>query len=119
VNKSLLRQDGVADSNTSLETQSSTVTFKKGQAIDFGKLAKAVDTAGFKAAEIKIWATGSIVEHDGRLALKVSGSDQTFPLVENEQAAKLKAALVKEIKVVGRVEFQETPPRLLVESVEM
>lgn len=107
------------DSNTSLETQSSTVIFKKGQVIDFGKLAKAVDKAGFKAGEIKIWATGSIVEDDGRLTLKVSGSNQTFPLVENEQTAKLKAAPGKEIRIVGKVEFQEKSPRLVIESLEM
>ena len=119
MNKSLLRQDGVADSNTSLETQSSTVTFKKGKVIDFAKLAKAVDTAGFKAEEIKIWASGSIVEEDGRLTLKVSGSNQTLPLTENEQTAKLKATLGKEIKVVGKVELKESPPRLVVERFEM
>lgn len=119
MNKSLLRQDGVADSNTSLENQSSTVTFKKGQAIDFSKLAKAVDKAGFKAGEIKIWATGSIVQVDGNLAVKVGGTNQTFPLVENEQSAKLKAAPGKEIRIVGKVEFQEKPPRLVIESFEM
>ena len=119
MNKSLLRQDGVADSNTSLETQSSTVIFKKGQVVDFSKLAKAVDKAGFKAGEIKIWATGSIVQLDGKLTLKVSGSNQTFPMVENEQTAKLKAALGKEIRVVGKVEFQESPPKLVIESFEM
>lgn len=119
MNKSLLRQDGVADSNTSLEDQSSTVVFKKGQAIDFSKLAKAVDKAGFKAGEIKIWASGSIVEHDGRLTLKVSGSNQILPLVENDQTVKLKATPGREIKVVGKVEFQEKPPGLVVESFEM
>lgn len=119
MNKSLLRQDGVADSNTSLETQSSTVIFKKGQVIDFGKLAKAVDTAGFKAGEITIWATGSLAQLGGELALKVSGSNQTFPLVEDEHTAKLKGALGKEITMVGKVEFQEAPPRLVVESFQM
>lgn len=109
----------MADSNTSLETQSSTVIFKKGQVIDFGKLAKAVDKAGFKAGEIKIWATGSIVQLDGKLTLKVSGTNQTLPLVENEQTAKLKGPSGKEIKVVGKVEFQEKPPRLVIESFEM
>ena len=119
MNKSLLRQDGVADSNTSLETQSSTVIFKKGQLIDFSKLAKAVDKAGFKAGEIKIWVTGSIVQLDGKLTLQVGGSNQTFPLAENEQTAKLKAAQGKEIRVVGKVEPQESPPRLVVESFQM
>lgn len=69
----------MADSNTSLDTQSSTVTFKKGKVIDFEKLAKGVDSAGFKAAEIKIWATGTVEKSDGQVVLKVSGSNQTLP----------------------------------------
>lgn len=119
MNKSLLRQDGVADSHTSLETHSSTVTFEKGKVIDFAKLAKAVDTAGFTAGEIKIWAGGVVERVDGEVVVRVSGSNQTLVLAENEHTDKLKAALGKEIKVVGNVEFQETPPRLVVESFEM
>lgn len=106
----------MADSNTSLETQSSTVTFKKGKVIDFGKLGGAVDSAGFKAAEIKIWATGRVEEADGELALKVSGSNQTFPIKGNEQ--KLKGLVGKEVKVVGKLEVDKKPPSLIVESVE-
>lgn len=116
MNKSLLRQDGVADSNTSLETQSSTVTFKKGKVIDFTKLAKAVDSAGFKAGEIKIWAKGTIEEANGKPSFKVSGSNQTFPLKGEE--SKLKELSGKEVTVVGKVEFDKKPPCLVVESVE-
>lgn len=114
MNKSLLRQDGVANSDTSLETQSSTVTFKKGKAIDFGKLAKAVDSAGFKAAEIKVWAKGIVEEADGKVSLRVSGSNQILPL--KGDAAKLKAG--EEVVVVGNVEFDKKPSTLIVERVE-
>lgn len=109
----------MADSNTSLDTQSSTVTFKKGNVIDFGKLAKAVDSAGFKAGEIKIWARGTVEQVDGKPSLKISGSDQILPLTNNEQAAKLKDFLGKEIKVVGKLEFDKKPPPLIVEGFEM
>lgn len=104
----------MADSNTSLDTQSSTVTFKKGKVIDFQKLAKAVDSAGFKAAEIKIWARGTVEKSDGQLALKVSGSDQALPL--RGDISKLKAG--EEITVVGNVEFDKKPSTLIVERVE-
>ena len=106
-------------SKTDLDTQSSTLTFKPGKAIDFGKLAKAVDTAGFTPGEIKVWATGRIEIADGQITFKVSGSNQTFPLVNNGLAATLKAAQGKEIKVIGRVEFKETPSRLIVERFQM
>jgi copper chaperone CopZ len=116
VNKSLQRQDGVEKSNTSLETQSATVTFKKGKVIDFQKLAKAVDSAGFKAAEIKIRATGAVEESDGQLVFKVSGSNQTFPV--KGDAEKLKGLSGREVKVAGKLEFDKKPPPLLVETIE-
>jgi hypothetical protein len=104
----------VADSNTSLDTQSSTVTFKKGKKIDFKKLAGAVDSAGFKAAEIKIWAKGTVEKSDGQVVLKVSGSNQTLPL--KGEAAKLKVG--EEVRVVGNVEFDKKHSILIVERVE-
>jgi len=119
VSKSLQRQAGVDKAKSDLDTQSSTVTFKKGKVIDFAKLAKAVDKAGFTAGEITIWATGSVETSDGQVVFKVSDSHQTFPLVENEQAVKLKAARGKEVKIVGKVMFQERPPRLVVERFQM
>ena len=116
MNKSLQRQDGVEKSNTSLETQRATVTFKKGKVIDFQKLAKAVDSAGFKASEIKIRATGTVEESDGQLALKVSGSNQTLPI--KGDAEKLKGLTGKEVKVAGNLEFHKKPLTLVVESIE-
>ena len=102
-------------SKTDRETQSSTLTFKPGRLIDFGKLAKAVDTAGFTASEIKVWVTGQVEVLATQTLLKVSGSDQTFPLVNNELAATLKAAQGKEVKVIGKLEFKETPAKLVLE----
>lgn len=104
----------MADSNTSLDTQSSTVTFKKGKIIDFGKLGGAVDSAGFKAAEIKIWAKGTVEKSDGQVVLKVSGSNQTLPL--KGEVAKLNAG--EEVMVVGNVDFDKKPSTLIVERVE-
>ena len=116
MNQSLLRQDGVDSSKTDLETQSSTLTFKPGRLIDFGKLAKAVDTAGFTAREIKVWVTGRVEVVGGQTLFKVSGSDLTFPLVNNELAPTLKAAQGKEVKVIGNIEFTEAPAKLVLES---
>lgn len=119
MNQTLLRQDGVKESKTDLNTQSSTLTFKPGEAIDFGKLAKAVDTSGFTAGEIKVWATGRVETADGQILFKVSGSDQIFLLVNNEAVVKLKAAQGRRVKVIGRVQFKETPVTLVIEGVEM
>ena len=119
MNATLLRQDGVATSNTDLETQTSTLTFKPGKAIDFRKLAKAVDTAGFTVGEIRVWVTGQVEIADGQVLFKVGGSDQIFLLVDNEAVVKLKAAQGRRAKVIGRVQFKETPVTLVIESVEM
>ena len=104
------------DSDTSLKTQSSTVKFKKGKEIDFSKLAQAVDKAGFKASEIKVWATGTIEQADGKPSLKVSGSNQTFSLKGEE--SKLKGLSGKQVTVVGKVEFDKKPVLLVIEDVE-
>ncbi len=106
-------------SKTDLHTQSSTLTFKPGKAIDFGELTKAVDTAGFTVGEIKVWAAGRVEVAGGQLLFRVSGSDQAFLLVDNEPATNLKAAQGKEIKVTAKVDFKETPAKLVIESFQM
>ena len=101
-------------SKTSLETQSSTLLFKPGKVIDFTQIDKAVDKAGFTASEITIWAKGTPkVEPDGRLVFVVSGTNQTFVVEENEEAAKLKVQVGKEISLVAKLDRKQQPPRLV------
>jgi len=117
VSKSLGRLDVVRDVKTELKTQSSTVTFKQGKPIDFQALADAVDKAGFKAGAITISATGTLqVASDGRVTFTVSGTKQTFPLADSPQLAGLNGDRGKEISIVAKVEFQESPPRLVLVS---
>jgi len=93
----------------------STVTFKPGKPIDFAALAKAVDKAGFKAGGITIWAKGTVsTAPDGRLMFTVSGSNQTFPIADTPEAAKLKTMVGMETPIVARMQFEETPPRLVI-----
>ncbi len=106
-------------SKTSLDTQSSTLLFKPGKPIDFTQIDKAVDKAGFTAGEITIWAKGTPkVEPDGRLLFVVSGTNQTFPVVDSEEAAKLKAQVGKEISLVAKVDRKQQPPRLVLVGAE-
>jgi hypothetical protein len=116
VSKSLGRLDVVRDAKTELKTQSSTVTFKPGKPIDFQALADAVDKAGFKAGAITIWAKGALNVSDGRATFTVSGTNQTFPVVDSPQLAGLKGDQEKEIAIVAKVQFQESPPRLVLAS---
>ncbi len=119
MNESLLRQVGVDRSKTDLATQTSTLAFKPGEAIDFGKLAKAVDTAGFTVGDIKVWATGRVEVAGGQLLFRISGSEQALLLLDNDSAAKLKDTQGKEIKVTGKVDFKNTPAKLEIESFQM
>lgn len=70
--------------------------------MDFEELARAVDKAGFKAGEIQIRATGTLTIAGGHLALKVAGSDQVIPLVEDEQAARLRGEAGRRGTLTGR-----------------
>ncbi|MBI2154200.1 MAG: hypothetical protein HYV92_12320 [Candidatus Rokubacteria bacterium] len=117
MSKSLGRLDVVRDVKTELKTQSSTLTFKPGRPIDFKALADAVDKAGFKAGAITIWAKGTVTfTPDGAATFTVSGSNQTFPVADSPQLAVLKSETGKEVSIVAKVQFAETPPRLVVES---
>lgn len=117
MSKSLGRLDVVQDVKTELKTQSSTLTLKPGRPIDFRALADAVDKAGFKVGSITIWAKGTLnVGADGRATFTVSGTNQTFPVADSPQLAGLRGEQSQEVSVVARVEFTETPPRLVLGS---
>lgn len=117
MSKSLGRLDAVQDAKADLNTQTATVTFKPGKPVDFPALAQAVDKAGFKAGSITIWAKGTPnVAQDGKLAFTVSGTKQTHPVADSPQAAKLKSEVGKEVALVAKVQFDQTPPVLVVED---
>lgn len=46
----------------------------------------------------------------------MSGTNQTFPLADTPQLATLKSEVGKPIALVAKVEFEQTPPRLIVEG---
>ncbi len=116
MSKSLGRLDAVRSAKAELDTQTATVTFKPAKPIDFRALAGAVDRAGFKAGSITIWARGTLsAGPDGSLTFTVSGTNQTFPVADGPQLAKLKGAMGKEIPIVAKVEFTESPPHLVLE----
>lgn len=119
MSKSLGRLDVVRDAKAELSTQTATVTFKPGRPIDFRALADAVDKAGFKAGKITIWTTGTLnVGSDGRVTFTVSGSNQILPVADSPRLAQVKKEAGKEIPIVAEVRFEETPPRLVIASVE-
>jgi len=114
VSKSLERLDAVRNAKADLKTQTATVTFKPGKPVDFAALAQAVDKAGFKAGSITAWAKGTPnVGSDGKLTFTVSGTNQTFPVADGREAAKLKSEAGKEVPLVAQVRFDQAPPMLV------
>ncbi len=117
MSKSLGRLDAVQNAKADLTTQTATVTFKPGNPVDFSALAQAVDKAGFKAGSITIWAKGAPnLTADGKLAFTLTGTNQTFPVADGQQAAALKSQLGKEVPLVARVQFDQTPATLVLEA---
>lgn len=116
MSKSLGRLDAVRNAKADLNTQTATVTFKTGKPIDFRALADAVDKAGFKAGAITIWAKGIVNVADGRITFTVSGTNQALPVADSPQLAGLRSDQGKEISIVAKVQFTETPPRLVIAS---
>ncbi len=114
MSKSLGRLDAVRNATADLKTQTALVIFKPGKPADFHALAAAVDKAGFKAGAITIWAKGTLrVEPGGHATFTVSGTTQTFPVADSPELARLKSEAGKEISLVAKVRFEETPPRLV------
>lgn len=117
MSKSLGRLDAVRSAKADLETQTATVTFKPGKPVDFAALAQAVDKAGFKAGSITVWARGTpSLGPDGKLTFTLSGTNQIVPVADSPQAAKLKSETGKEVRVVAKVRFDQTPPTLVLED---
>jgi hypothetical protein len=77
--------DSVARSTTDYRTQITQVAFRPGRPVDFDSIIKAIDNAGFPAQAIRVVATGWVVDAQGQVAFKVSGTGQVFPLGEGGQ----------------------------------
>ncbi len=121
MNKSLRRLDVVKDTKTNFRTQISNVTLKKGRPVNFSEIANAIDQAGFTVGEITISAKGFFkISPSAAPVFKVSGSNQVFPVVENEKSKGLRKAAnlkSKEVEITARVAFNEKPPRWTLTSI--
>lgn len=101
IEKKLKGVEGIEDARANLKTGILEIKVKNGKAVDIDKLNEAVKESGFTPGEIKITATGSLIEYDGYPALRVTGSDQVFLLVrkhEHEKEEFLSKEKIEEIK---------------------
>lgn len=134
IEKKLKAVEGIKDARANLKTGIVEIKVKNGKAVDVDRLNKAVKESGFTPGEIKITATGSLIEYNSYPALKVKGSDQVFLLVEKHEHEKeeflskekideIQAATgngAKEITITGYIHtHRDFPPALSVDSFKI
>ncbi len=73
---------------------------------------------------VQIEAKGEVIEQEGHLALRVSGSQQVLPLEENAQATRLAEALngdQRQVTATGTLSPSKdgAPPSLAVEGFQL
>lgn len=134
IEKKLKGVEGIEDARANLKTGIVEIKVKNGKAVDIDRLNEAVRESGFTPGEIKITATGSLIEYNSYPALKVTGSDQVFLLVEKHEHEKeeflskekldqIKAATEngeKTITITGHVHtHRDFPPALSVDSFKI
>lgn len=78
--------EGVESVKVSLNDGRALIVLKAGNSVRLEQIRKAVNEQGFTPKEARIQAAGSLVEADGRLLFKVSGSDERLPVMEAPHA---------------------------------
>ncbi len=94
-----------------------------GKSFDPARIPKAVKDAGFTPGEIEVTATGTLVEENDELRLKMQGPAPIFVLAGGVKAEQLKGRTDlhgKRLRVTGKLHpsHADKPPGLTVESFE-
>ena len=103
-----------------MEKQSAVVTAKQGDSLDLLKLVQAVADSELGVENIKIIIKGTLVERDGRLAIREDVKGNLFIIAEGLKADK--AMMGKELRLTGKVhavKIKKTHPHIIVESFEL
>ncbi len=122
--QSLLHLDGVTNAVVELAEGWATFTLTPKQSLDPAALHELVQDAGMTLYSVQIEAKGEVIEQEGHLALRVSGSQQVWPLEENGQAAQLAEALKngqRQVTATGTLSPSQdgAPPSLAVEDFQL
>ncbi len=122
--QSLLHLDGVTNAVVELSEGWATVTLAPGQNLDADAVQQLVEDIGMTLFGVQIEAEGEVVDQEGRLALRVSGSQQILPLEQNAQATRLAQALTdgrRQVTVTGTLSPSKdgAPPSLAVEDFQL
>lgn len=117
--------EGVQEVKVSLNQSKASVTFKPENHVTMGQILSAVQKNGFNPREAKVRMRGMIEKDAGGLALKVSGNDERYRIVELPSDTTLHSRLLqstgKTVIVNGTLpppEKGKAPQTILVQSAE-
>ena len=122
--QSLLHLDGVTKAVVELAEGWATFTLAPETNLDPEAVYELVQDAGMSLYGIQIEAKGEMIDQQGQLALRVSGTQQVFPLQQNARAAQLAQALKAghtQVTVTGTLPTPRdgAPAALIVENFQL
>jgi copper chaperone CopZ len=88
VSVSLKSVNGVNSVDVSLNQGLATVTLKPGNTVTMEQLQRAITKNGFTTKQSNVVVTGTLLSDNAKLTLRVSGSNETFALVPQNQQAR-------------------------------
>jgi copper chaperone CopZ len=95
---------GIESVEVSLNKGLAVVTLKPGNTVTMEQLQHAITKNGFTTKQSTVLVTGTLVDEDGRFALRVSGSNERFNLMpekQHSQTSDLKRLSGKAVTVEG------------------
>ncbi len=119
VEKKLKRVKGVGSMDIRMQEGTVTLTAEQGQSIDFAEVPGAIKDSGFSMRQMKLVASGTIIEEDGDLFLRYEGPGKRLALKNVGPALRNKLTISKTVIVKGDVTGKPGGPwSLKPESVE-
>ncbi|MEF9475313.1 MAG: heavy-metal-associated domain-containing protein [Candidatus Mariimomonas ferrooxydans] len=119
VEKKLKRVKGVGSMDIRMQEGTVTLTAEQGQSIDFAEVPGAIKNSGFSMRQMKLVASGTVMEEDGNLFLRYEGPGERLALKDVGPALRDKLTISKTVIVKGYVTGKPGGPwSLKPESVE-
>ena len=113
--------NGIDSVDVSLNKGLATVTFKPGNAVTMEQLQHAITKNGFTSKQSTVVVTGMLLSENGKLALRVSGSNEMFGLVPQDQHTEVPPQLTGKIVtvegIVPEVEKGKKPDTIQFRSI--
>jgi copper chaperone CopZ len=96
--------NGVESVEVSLNKGLATVTLKPGNTVTMARLQNAITKNGFTTKQSKVTVIGTLAAADGKLTLRVSGSNESFTLLpEGQNVGDFRQLAGKPVTVEGVV----------------